>query len=1278
MPRRPVSIGPYRILGPLGEGGMGVVYRARHGDSGESVALKTVRVPHAGMLGSIRREIHALSRIRHPGIVTFVDAGVEDGTPWYAMEILEGESLRALIRRHGRSESTRVDRPTDRTGVPNETTALSHSPTVVTPERPSDDQGPGPAPPAGLSMPIQWVLDLARQICAPLAYLHGEGLVHRDLKPDNIVVRPDGTPVVVDFGVMSQFGGQVARDALEVAGLAAGTWAYMAPEQARGDRVDARADLYSLGCILYELLTGNPPFGFQGGSRIVRAHAEEPPASLVEVPRGLAELVMRLLAKEPNRRIGYAVDVASRLSDLGASAGMAGPPARPYLYRPVLSGRSAPMARVAESLEALRRGRGGHRLVAGESGVGKTRLLAEVGSLARRRGVEVLAGGCEELRPAPLGAFVEPLQALADHCREKGVAAANRIFGPRGRVLSVIEPSLAGLPGQDVYPDPDELPLREARIRLFTSLQESLAARAGERKLLVLLDDLQWADELTLAFLEFATTRRRVVEEPILVVGAYRPEEATDRLSRLAGMLGGSDTLVLGRLDEAAVGIIVQEMLALDAPPPVLTEFLEESSEGVPFFVAEYLRLAVAEGLLYRNAAGVWSVGRDVVGVQTYRDLPLPRSVHEVVERRIQSLEPAPNAVLEAASVLGRETTVRLLGAVACPGESEPWSELEDLRSRQVVEIDGDRVRITHARIREVAYRGVESDRRQELHRAAARAIDEHAEGREAEIGRHWEEAGEPVRARSAYLAAARRAVTGYLHDEAERLYRRYLDLADPGSVEELQVRLELAREVLQLRGRMEEAEVEVRSVLVQSHRDGCGDLTALARNSLGWLLGHTGRAGEARRELEEAITAFRESGDRANEAMALMTLADVDRQQGRLDDAADLQRQSAEIFRTLDDASNEAVALGGLAGVYQLQGRIDEAREIQEAALAIHQSLGNREAEGRALGNLALVLQNQGRMEEALALHERALQVFRETGNRTNEGIALDSIAFIRQLQGQMDEARSLHEQSLQIFRETGSRYDEGIVLVSLGNIRRVSNEPEEARALFEEALSINRELEHPHEEGRTLGYLALLHRELGEPGPALALLEQALEIFRRLGTRTNESIGLVVQARLLSELGRLEEAWTRSEEAVAAARELQDPRVEGAALSGQAGLQLFLSDDGALVESRVEAAERCLLEAGDPAELVGLGCVRGHLALSQGGDAAEQLVRIDAAEDDVRGGIGQDVASMVDALRRAQECLETGGRLVCGYAPRDVTDGQLDWLATHRPEALEGVTRS
>jgi serine/threonine protein kinase len=793
-------MGPYRLLGKLSAGGMGVVYRARHDETGQLVALKTVRVPEAAMLRGIRREIHALRRIQHPGVVRVLAEGVRDGLPWYAMELLEGMTLRrfidALWRRDARTTQEVITQAVSAPMPP----ALGESGLAF--------QAYGPPPEdqrrAVAQERLGEVLTLAHRLCSSLAFLHGEGLVHRDLKPDNIVIRPDGTPVLVDFGLASNFGGPLSRESLEVSGSMEGSYIYMAPEQIKGGLVDARADLYSLGCILYEMLVGQPPFAGLGWE-VLRRHLKDTPHApsrwVHGVPPDVDALLLRMLAKVPRERIGYAADVGAVLAGIGAEPlPVVSPPApRPYLYRPEFVGRLSMLGELEARLERAREEAGGCLFIGGESGSGKTRLVMECAMSASRRAFRVVTGGClplsgsgagESRSGEPLHAFKPVLQAIADECRHRGLEQTQQLLGERGKVLALYEPSLADLPGQDAWSEPPRLPPQAARERVLRCLAETLAAFCAKEPVLLVMDDLQWADELSLGALDFLR-EGFLGGASMLLMGTYRTEELGTALRSLIEA-PGVDHRVLGQFDAPVVACMVEDMLALASPPASFVHFLTTRSAGNPFFVAEYLRTAIDERLLYRDALGQWQVAsRDDALERLHEALPLPGSLHDLVCRRLDGLGAEARRLLEVAAVLGRELDSDMLVAAAGLEELQELEALEELRARHVLEDAGSgRLRFVHDKLREFSYEGISSERRRSLHRAVAIALEAQdvwggvPPSLYPVLAHHWEQAQDDVwtfeylekAARHALAASSNMEACGYLRRAQELEVRRGRD----------------------------------------------------------------------------------------------------------------------------------------------------------------------------------------------------------------------------------------------------------------------------------------------------------------------------------------------------------------------------------------------------------------------------------------------------------------------------------------------------------------------
>ncbi len=265
-------IWPFELLQRIGEGGMGVVYRARYVIKNHEVALKMMPedVTDETTLARFEREMEVLKGLKHPNIVRTFGGISEDKQRFYAMELLPGGSLEEILRCRGR---------------------------------------------------LSWetVIDYGLQMCSALAYLHSQGVVHRDVKPSNFLIASDGRLKLSDFGLASV----LAARRITAAGRTAGTFLYMAPEQIRGETITPRTDLYALGCVLFELLTGQPPYVGETPAATLHMHCKSPIPRVAEraldCPPSLERIVARLLEKAPQNRYQSASAVAKDLKEVSQS-----------------------------------------------------------------------------------------------------------------------------------------------------------------------------------------------------------------------------------------------------------------------------------------------------------------------------------------------------------------------------------------------------------------------------------------------------------------------------------------------------------------------------------------------------------------------------------------------------------------------------------------------------------------------------------------------------------------------------------------------------------------------------------------------------------------------------------------------------------------------------------------------------------------------------------------------------------------------------------------------
>src|SRR6266850_2310201 len=285
-------LGPFRIERQVGRGGLGAVYRAVDCRSGDTVALKMLPPgtdPSAAR--RLRREFDALRHLHHPNIVRVLDLGEVDGVPWLSMEYVDGMPLREWLVVAGQPKLLEPDLGS-----------------LLTLDEQIEQNNPDR---------LHALCEALAQVCDGLSFIHTRGLLHRDVKPGNILVRQDRRATLVDFGLAKRMTDPEITDH----GHVVGTYRYMSPEQARGETLDRRGDLYSLGATLYELLAGRPAFPHRNQLELLEAiiHQEAPDPSRINpgAPAALGSLAERLLQKRPEERPQNAAEVALLLRVIG-------------------------------------------------------------------------------------------------------------------------------------------------------------------------------------------------------------------------------------------------------------------------------------------------------------------------------------------------------------------------------------------------------------------------------------------------------------------------------------------------------------------------------------------------------------------------------------------------------------------------------------------------------------------------------------------------------------------------------------------------------------------------------------------------------------------------------------------------------------------------------------------------------------------------------------------------------------------------------------------------
>jgi len=1010
------------------------------------------------------------------------------------------------------------------------------------------------------------------RVCAPLAFLHGQGIVHRDLKPDNIFITDSKEPILMDFGLMTRFSDDFGRETLRIERGGMGTVKYMAPEQISGQLVDARADLYALGCILYQLMAGCPPF--RGNtSQVISAHLNKEALPISQfsssLPPEIDTLLRQLLAKDPRDRIGHADVVAAVLTDIiGKDFNIPSmPKPRTFLYRPGFVGRKSALKKLNALHEKLDNKHSGFCFIAGESGVGKTRLVMEFGRKLANQGVTVMAGGCSEERDQPLQALQKPLRMIADRCRLRGKEETDRLVGTRGKLLARYQPAFHDLPGQEHFPDPYELPWRAAKIRLFHALSETMYEVARTNTVLLVLDDLQWADELLLDFFEFLIRTEHLKEHAILILGAYRTGGGSQRLQKISEK--HNYKIVLPAFDLQTVSVIISDMLAMHPAPQQFCRFLWQHFTGNLLFIAEYLRAAVEDDLLFRDAWGKWQFHiegtMEMKSCDSFETFPLPTSLNELVKYRLNRLTDINRRVICCAAVIGHDINVDMLHMITGLDHETIDDVLDELIQKHFfLKTSRSIIQFFNSQIRDGAYTLLDDEEQISMHLLAAESMEMlFADQRElhlATLGYHWQKGGNREKARDCFLAGARKAKDRYAYGVGEKLYLAYIELLKETDLKMIEATIELTEEIYQKQGRVEDALTRGKHALRISRQIESRFHQAKSLMNLGGIKTLTGQPDQAEELFEQALTIAHELKNQSLKGKCFNYLARIYRDRGQLESAQKLFEEALVISKSEDEKLHQGLSMGNLGITLYIQGHHEKAMALFEQALLLAQSEGNKLAEGQCLGNIANHYYSQGQTEIAMKYFKRAMTLFREIGDRENEGTCIGNLANIYLGFEQLEQAKDLTEQALIIFRDFGDIRSESIWLGNLAIIHKSQGDYEQAQQCCEQAIAMTRRVKDRRNEGICIGNRGIIYLAQGDLIQAFSSLTEAISIARQIGDRQKEGLWLSRLGRLRYCQGRLSDALPYYEQALLIFQESGISYYEGNCLNTLACLHLEL----------------------------------------------------------------------------------------------------------------------
>jgi serine/threonine protein kinase len=744
---------------------MGVVYEAIDRERGARVALKTLRTWTADAFLRFKDEFRALQDLQHPNLVTLGELLEEQGLWFFTMELIHGVQFLTWVTAGG-------PRPGGATGAraSNGSDASTDSwhrhavdPDDLTVDLPHGAKAAEIAstPPVGAVLADEQRLRPALgQLAQGLNALHRARKVHRDIKPSNILVTHDGKVKILDFGVVSDLSQQQWRDDYLV-----GTVSYMAPEQASSPLVGPAADWYSVGVLMYQALTGRLPFTGRPEDVVMMKQALEPPpprAVAANVPPDLDQLCVELLRIEPRQRpSGREILRRLRVDDDDSLPGVGGP-------TPFFVGRRRELQTLRDAFSDSRKGNAITMLVHGESGVGKSALTRHfVDRLIDDSAAVVFAGHCYERESVPYKAVDGVIDALSCYLTALPANATAQLLPEELGLLGQVFPVMRRIAAVAQAPRPqlDQLDPLDLRARVFATVRDMFSRLGVRRPLVLVIDDLQWADVDSLALL--AEVLRPPSAPPLLLVATLRAalesETGTRSVRQLVESLPGEVRQVhIESLPPDDARALVDLIVAgIESDKGMDREAIAREAAGHPLFIDELIR------------------SRQVLGEER------PVKLEQALWARIARLDRGARSLLEVVAVAGapiaQETAA---GALAT--EFGPFAQtISMLRSQNLVKTTGarrtDSVETYHDRVRNAVLLNLDKPTRTRWHRRLAAALETASQVDPETLSTHWRDAGEPEKAAVYASRAAEDAAAALAFDRAARLYRLAIELRGVG-----------------------------------------------------------------------------------------------------------------------------------------------------------------------------------------------------------------------------------------------------------------------------------------------------------------------------------------------------------------------------------------------------------------------------------------------------------------------------------------------------------------
>ncbi|MGI8735533.1 MAG: serine/threonine-protein kinase PknK [Pyrinomonadaceae bacterium] len=1036
----------YRLLNKIDSGGMGEVYKAEDTKLGRTVAIKLLLTSDNQKSIARRRflqEAQSASALNHPNIVTIHAIEEAEGLDFIVMELVEGKTLKNLIYGEG-------------------------------------------------ALPLMRLLDIGIQTADALEAAHEINLIHRDIKSSNILITPRGQAKVLDFGLaktVRTIAGSVDHDAptltnLTDEGTVLGTAAYMSPEQTRGQNLDLRSDLFSLGCVLYEAATRTLPFTGPSMLAIMHAIAAVDPSSpsllRPELPKELDLIIARAMAKEKEKRYSSAAEFAQALRNLRATVTgewLGGPIIFDKDLAPVSAapfvGRGPQLNRLEAILQQAIDGSGRVVFITGEPGIGKTSLSDEFLRRARTRfpGLSVSRGRCVEQYGTGEAylPFLDAVGSLLEGPARERLATIMKTSAPTW--CWQLPAAFSSTGGIETL---QQETIGATKERMMREMGDALSLFATTSPVVLLLEDLHWADPSSVDLLRHLC--QRISNQRLLIAGTFRPEDIERSNHPLKGLKAEMqahklcEEIPLDSFSPAHIQEYLNDLFAPHRFPPEFAIGIHEKTEGHPLFAMNLLQYLQERGDIAKTNEH-WVLSRPLSEVE----LEAPESVRSMISRKVDALAEEERRTLQYASVEGQE----FLSTVASRLLSVDEVDLEEMLARieknyRLVVIRGEeelpdgslatRYRFAHALYQNFLYDGLVAKRRVMLHRQAGETLAQHYGRRApqiaAQLALHFERGRDFPRAVEFLIHAGDNATALYGNAEAAEHYTRALSLAEKlpeDEQAETRVTLYGKRGATNMAlSRFNQSIDDYQRMLKHQEVFDSPEKQASGLNALATTLFFSHRLEEMEARANEALTAAKRAGSEKLrlDTMGLMALKHA--AYGELALGVPILDDVIKSARAIDHKPALVTGLAWRGCLHFFQTEYERAIECAQEARQLASRLRDGFLLLTSMFFLGLSKGNLGHMSEAIEILEEAIQMAGRNGDRFWFPRMPNCIGWMHRELQDFEGAFKHDQEGLRVAREFNVLEAEANSLINLGIDHTLGGRPSETVSAFRETREI------------------------------------------------------------------------------------------------------------------------------------------------------------------------------------------------------------------------------